>query len=126
VPISTASEMAFTVEWRNSLIKYINGVSSPQAVLGALAAGEFLAQPVLNKIFAVIEPLYPGADTEYFTKHLVLEAEHVKEITTTIARLVDRSHQFEEVVAGYKFGLSVWESFFSHLTEYIAEKQVVR
>src|SRR5580658_10407407 len=77
-------EPAFAVEWRSRLVHYISQGSSAPAALGALAVGEFLAQPALSRIYGVIEPLYPGADKEYFTKHLQLETEHVREITDTI------------------------------------------
>jgi pyrroloquinoline quinone (PQQ) biosynthesis protein C len=125
IQVSAIEEQAFTAEWREKLTEYIQ-VSEPQAVLGALAAGEFLAQPVLTKTFSVIQPLYPNADTEYFTYHLQLEENHVQEITETIVKSVGNSGGFEEIVAGFKFGLSVWENYFGHLTEFIAEKQYSR
>ncbi len=94
--------------------------------MGVLAAGEYLAQPVLGKIFSVLQTFYPGADVEYFTKHLELETEHVKEITTTIAREVDNEHELVETFNGFKYGLFVWGSYFDRLTEFIAEKQLAR
>ncbi|HXL72799.1 MAG TPA: iron-containing redox enzyme family protein, partial [bacterium] len=86
ISLSATSENFFAVKWRTSLFEYINEIESSGAVLGALAAGEFLAQPALSRIYQVIKPHYLLADQEYFTKHLVLEEDHVREITTIIAR----------------------------------------
>jgi len=125
IQVSATEEQAFTAEWREKLTEYIQ-ISVPQAVLGVLAAGEFLAQPVLTRIFSVIQPLYPKADTEYFTYHLELEENHVREITETIVKSERKNGGFEEIVAGFKFGLSVWEDYFKSLTDFIAEKQYSR
>jgi pyrroloquinoline quinone (PQQ) biosynthesis protein C len=114
-----ASKNLFAEEWRTGLFDYINETESTGAALGALAAGEFLAQPALSRIYAVIKPHYPQADQEYFTKHLVLEEDHVREITAIIARQTQADGGWEEVVAGFLFGLSVWETYFNHLTEFV-------
>jgi pyrroloquinoline quinone (PQQ) biosynthesis protein C len=117
--LNPASKNLFAEEWRTGLFDYINETESTGAALGALAAGEFLAQPALSRIYAVIKPHYPQADQEYFTKHLVLEEDHVREITAIIARQTQADGGWEEVVAGFLFGLSVWETYFNHLTEFV-------
>jgi pyrroloquinoline quinone (PQQ) biosynthesis protein C len=119
IRLNAVSEDAFAIEWRKSLFEYINETKSTGAVLGALAAGEFLAQPALSRIYVVIESHYPKADQEYFTKHLVLEEDHVKEITALIGRQAEKDGGWEEVLAGFLFGLSVWESYFDHLVEFV-------
>ena len=119
ISLPTVNESRFAEEWRIRLFEYINETESIGAVLGALAAGEFLAQPALSRIYEVIEPHYRQADQEYFTKHLVLEEEHVKEITTIIAREAKNEDGWQEVLEGFKYGLSVWEKYFDHLTNYV-------
>jgi len=123
IPFPSGSENSFAIEWKNRLLEYIQQTDSTGAVLGALAAGEFLAQPALSRIYAAIQPHYAQADQEYFTKHLVLEEEHVKEITTIIAREAKTDDGWAEALAGFKFGLSVWENYFSHLNEFVATAQ---
>jgi len=81
-PAST-SEPSFAVEWRETLREYLHQ-EGPGAVLGALAAGEFLAEPALSRLYPALKNQYPKADQEYFTKHLTLETEHVEEITTVL------------------------------------------
>jgi len=49
----------------------------------------------------------------------VLEEDHVREITAIIARQTQADGGWEEVVAGFLFGLSVWETYFNHLTEFV-------
>ncbi len=119
-PAST-TENPFSQEWRSHLFEYISGSESTSSVLGALAAGEFLAQPALSRIYRVIESNYPQADQEYFTKHLVLEEEHVKEIIVTIAREARTEVSWNAVVEGFRFGLAVWETYFDHLTQHVLE-----
>jgi pyrroloquinoline quinone (PQQ) biosynthesis protein C len=119
IRLNSAAENFFAAEWRTGLFEYINETESTGAALGALAAGEFLAQPALSRIYAVIKHHYPRADQEYFTKHLVLEEDHVREITSIIARQAKDDGGWEEVVAGFLFGLSVWETYFNHLTEFV-------
>jgi pyrroloquinoline quinone (PQQ) biosynthesis protein C len=123
VQSSAIQEPNFTFEWRTDLLKYIQGASSAQAALGALASGEFLAQPVLGRIFPVLRPLYPGADTEYFTKHLDLETRHVEELTDLLVRRFREDSEWREVLAGFQFGLSVWETYFNRLTDFIGDKE---
>ncbi len=113
------AEDSFAIEWRTSLFEYINETKSIGAVLGVLAAGEFLAQPALSRIYAVIEPYYRQADQEYFTKHLVLEEDHVREITSIIINQAKKDGGWEEVLAGFLFGLSVWGSYFDRLSEFV-------
>ncbi|HTA76571.1 MAG TPA: iron-containing redox enzyme family protein [bacterium] len=119
ISLTSLIENDFAAEWRTSLFDYINRTPSTGAVLGVLAAGEFLAQPALSRIYAVIEPHYPQADQEYFTKHLVLEEEHVKEITAIIALEAKNEAGWQEVLNGFQFGLSVWEKYFNHLAQFV-------
>ncbi len=122
IPLPSGAENTFAVEWKTRLFEYIQQTDSTGAVLGTLAAGEFLAQPALSRIYSAIHPHYTHADQEYFTKHLVLEEEHVKEITTIIAREAKTDDGWEEVLEGFKFGLSVWETYFNHLNEFVTAK----
>lgn len=115
------TESPFSQEWRSRLFEYISGTPSTSSVLGALSAGEFLAQPALSRIYRVIEPHYPQANHEYFTKHLVLEEEHVKEITAMIARDARTELSWNEVVEGFRFGLAIWETYFDHIAKYVLE-----
>src|SRR5262249_87915 len=73
-----------TNAWRTRLWEYILAVDTPQQIIGATAAGEFLAQPALRRIYEVLNNLFPNADVEYFTKHLELEGEHVTAMTMLI------------------------------------------
>ena len=118
IRLTNTSESSFALEWRTSLFEYVKETESGGAALGALAAGEFLAQPALSRIYSAIKPHYPQADQEYFTKHLVLEEDHVREITTIIALKTKVDGEWEEVVAGFKFGLLVWDAYFNHLAEF--------
>ena len=117
IDVSKLPSLSFTEDWKGELSFYI-ATANPASALGALAAGEFLAQPALSRIFSVLKPLYPRADDEYFTKHLVLETEHVKEITVILEPLAQRG-QWEAVLAGFERGLSVWETYFDQLTVYL-------
>jgi len=123
ISLDSNFENSFAIEWRKDLFEYINETKSTGAVLGVLAAGEFLAQPALSRIYAVIESHYPKADQEYFTKHLVLEEDHVREITSLIIQQAKKDGGWEEVVAGFLFGLSVWESYFDHLVEFVISNE---
>ena len=120
IDLASISENGFASEWRNHLSGFIKDTQSAGAVLGALAAGEFLAQPALTRIYKVLKPHYPGADQEYFEKHLVLEEDHVREITTIMAREAENNGGWDEVLSGFKYGLSVWGEYFNHLTEFVA------
>ena len=113
------SEDGFASQWRDRLSHYLREAEGPGEVLGTLAAGEFLAQPALTRIYQVLFPHYPHADQEYFTKHLVLEEDHVREITTIMAREAEKNGGWDGVLAGFNFGLSVWEDYFNHLAEYL-------
>ncbi len=121
IDLSAITENTFAAKWRDRLAEYLQSASTG-AVLGALAAGEFLAQPALGRIYLVLKNHYPQADQEYFTKHLALETEHVEEITAIIARQAEADGGFAEVVKGFKFGLSVWETYFNHLAEHLDQK----
>jgi pyrroloquinoline quinone (PQQ) biosynthesis protein C len=114
-------ESDFAAEWKANLATYIQ-TQNPRAVLGALAAGEFLAQPALTRIYGVLKAHYPQADQEYFTHHLVLEGEHVEEITAIIARNAPDEASFKEVVLGFTNGLSVWGRYFERLTDYLSKQ----
>ena len=116
---ATAPAQTFTDDWREGLSNYIGGVASPLSALGALAAGEFLAQPVLSRIFAVIEPMYPEADIEYFTTHLELETEHVREVAELLGRQVKVGSSVQEVEEGFRFGLKTWVNYFDCLSDYV-------
>ncbi len=121
IDLSAITENGFASEWRDSLSEYLQ-TANAGAVLGALAAGEFLAQPALGRIYPVLKNHFPDADQEYFTKHLNLETEHVEEITALIAR---QEGGFEKVVEGFKFGLSAWGTYFESLTEYLIQRPAV-
>jgi len=114
-------ENDFAVEWKKNLEDYIQAQNS-KTVLGVLAAGEFLAQPALTRIYGILKAHYPQADQEYFTHHLVLEGEHVKEITDILARNAPDDASFREVVSGFSYGLSVWGRYFERLTDYLSTK----
>lgn len=118
IDLSAITENSFALEWRNRLAGYLRDASTG-AVLGALAAGEFLAQPALGCIYPILKDHHPQADQEYFTKHLDLETEHVEEIMAIIVR---QEGGFEDVLEGFKFGLSVWETYFDNLTEHLIQK----
>jgi pyrroloquinoline quinone (PQQ) biosynthesis protein C len=120
INVSNIRENDFARNWRNRLSEYINKTGSIGEAIGALAAGEFLAQPALGRIYAILKAHYPQADQEYFTKHLELETEHVREITELISK-----QNSGEVLSGFKFGLSIWEAYFNQLTEFICGKQSV-
>ena len=118
---ATAPAQTFTDAWRKGLLTYINSVDSSLSALGTLAAGEFLAQPVLNRIFDVIGPMYPQANIEYFTTHLALEAEHVREVAELLARQIQLGGSVQEVEDGFRFGLKTWVDYFDHLSVYVFE-----
>lgn len=123
INVSDLFENDFAAEWRRQLSDYIRNVKSVGSVIGALAAGEFLAQPALGRIYPLLKDHYPHADQEYFTKHLNLEAEHVREITELIARQASGNKEWDEVLAGFKFGLSVWETYFNQLALFLVGKR---
>ena len=118
IDASAITENTFAAEWRNRLFEYLQKAPTG-AVIGALAAGEFLAQPALGRIYPILKNHYPEADQEYFTKHLDLETEHVEEITAIIARQSEADGGTEEVLEGFKFGLTVWEAYFDKLTKHL-------
>jgi pyrroloquinoline quinone (PQQ) biosynthesis protein C len=118
IDVSNIQENDFARDWRNRLFDYINQTGTVGEAIGALAAGEFLAQPALGRIYPLLKAHYPQADQEYFTKHLELETEHVREITDLIFR-----QDGGQVLSGFTFGLSVWETYFNHLALFTAEKQ---
>ncbi len=60
IDLSSITENGFASEWRIRLSDYIKNAESPGAVLGALAAGEYLAQPALTRIYSVLKPHFPG------------------------------------------------------------------
>ncbi|MGH7738663.1 MAG: iron-containing redox enzyme family protein [bacterium] len=114
-----ASDPPFAVRWRETLQDYLRQASSG-AVLGALAAGEFLAEPALSRVYPILKNYFPNADQEYFTKHLVLETEHVEEITEIMARQAEMDGDWAQVETGFRFGLSVWEAYFNALARSLA------
>jgi pyrroloquinoline quinone (PQQ) biosynthesis protein C len=125
IDLSDLPERPFAARWRADLLGYINDAESEGAVLGVLAAGEFLAEPALTRIYSVIHSHYPEADQEYFTKHLALETDHVREITTILSREAKDENRWENVLSGFKLGLSAWESYFNHLTEFMTAPNLI-
>jgi pyrroloquinoline quinone (PQQ) biosynthesis protein C len=117
---TSASEPSFAIQWRESLREYLHQ-EGPGAVLGALAAGEFLAEPALSRLYPALKSQYPNADQEYFTKHLSLETEHVEEITNLLERQARIDGGTGEIEAGFRFGLGAWETYFNRLAEHLAE-----
>jgi pyrroloquinoline-quinone synthase len=118
---AAAEENPFAVQWRAALLDYILKTENIGSALGALAAGEFLAQPALTQIYAVIQGHFPKADQEYFTKHLTLETEHVREMTALLARQAKSDQQWEKVKEGFLFGLSVWGNYFDALRDFVSQ-----
>ncbi|HVZ80823.1 MAG TPA: iron-containing redox enzyme family protein [bacterium] len=116
--LTALPEDPFAVLWKNRLTDYLQQ-AHPGSVLGALAAGEFLAQPALGRLYPVLKDHYPDADQEYFTKHLVLETEHVEEITALLAGFAGSETGWKEVLQGFEFGLSVWETYFNNLAHHL-------
>jgi hypothetical protein len=100
-----------TKRWRQSLTGLIASADAPEAV-GSIAAGEVLAQPALSRIYTVIEDLYQGADMEYFTTHLELEADHVKEIADLIAKECRTSQSYALMLRGFDRSLAYWHDWF--------------
>lgn len=115
----TALDPPFAAQWRETLHGYLRQASAG-AVLGALAAGEFLAEPALSRVYPVLKNYFPDADQEYFTKHLVLETEHVEEITQIMARQAEGDGDWSQVETGFCFGLAAWESYFNALARSLA------
>ncbi len=103
-------------QWRSSMREYILDSECYLRALGAMAAGEFLAQPALSRIFSVIERLYPTADVEYFTSHLELETEHVREIAALLSRQIERGANESDAVVGFNDGLAIWRVFFESMS----------
>jgi pyrroloquinoline quinone (PQQ) biosynthesis protein C len=101
--------------WRESLYGYVLATEDESAVLGTLAAGEFLARPALSRIYRPIERLFPGADTKYFTQHLDLEAEHERDILELIGRTERRYRCADGILTGFTRGLRAWDEYFSDL-----------
>lgn len=119
IDTTSLRESPFAEQWRTRLLDYLQQAETG-SVLGALAAGEFLAQPALGRLYPALKGFYPGADQEYFTKHLELETEHVEEITGIILRHAEANGGAESILAGFRFGLSVWETYFEHLSYHLA------
>ena len=89
---------------------------------GPWPAGEFLAEPALTQIYAVIQGHFPEADQEYFTKHLTLETEHMcGEITALLARQVKNEREWEKVKEGFHFGLTAWGNYFDALRDFVSQ-----
>lgn len=117
-PSAPNTAEAFALLWKNRLLDYLQQADTG-SVLGALAAGEFLAQPSLGRLYPILKDHYPSADQEYFTKHLTLETEHVEEITKIIGTFAKTESGWTEVLNGFNLGLSVWETYFNNLTYYL-------
>jgi len=108
-------EIPNAAQWRQTLMDYVLKAQNPGAVLGALASGEFLAQPALSRLYAVLKPLFPQADQEYFTHHLALETEHMREIASLLARQLKEKPDWDLVQRGFKDGLLAWGDYFNAL-----------
>jgi len=54
-----------------------------------------------------------------------LETDHVREITTILARESKDENGWENVLSGFKLGLSAWESYFNHLTEFMTAPSLI-
>jgi pyrroloquinoline quinone (PQQ) biosynthesis protein C len=121
-PPATISPRA--ARWRESLYGYVLSTENQSAVLGALAAGEFLARPALSRIYRPIERLFPRADVEYFTRHLDLEAEHERDILELIERTERRYRCADEILNGFTWGLAVWDEYFSELCSTCFEREL--
>ncbi len=120
LPLPDGPGDGFALEWKADLLGHIASAPGPGALLGVLASGEFLAQPALTRLYSVLKPHYPRADQEYFTRHLVLETEHVREITSIIAPHAQTPGGWREVQSGFQSGLSAWETYFNRLLESVA------
>jgi len=100
-----------TVNWRRQL-REMTLEGEPAEAVGAIAAGEFLAQPALSRIFEALKPLSEGADIEYFTTHLQLETEHVEEVTELITIECPEDGAYAKVLRGFEAGLACWGTWF--------------
>lgn len=111
--------------WRESLHDYLLSTEDESDALGAIAAGEFLARPALSQIYRPVERLFPGADTEYFTRHLDLEAEHERDILELIDRIGRRYRCAGDILRGFTRALTAWEEYFSELCSTCFEPELV-
>lgn len=108
-----------TQDWRTAQHEAI-GAADQATVVGLIASGEVLAQPALKRIFAVVQPLYANADVEYFTTHLVLEAEHVNEVAELISVQCATSDAFTRMTRGFDRGLAIWQRWFTAMARVVA------
>jgi hypothetical protein len=108
--------------WYNNFHQYINETPSPLAAFGAIAAGEYLAQPALGQLYSVIEPLFPGADVEYFTTHLAQEVDHIEDITQLLVNQVERGGAAEEIMEGFDKAIEIWRDYFEEVSEDIFQE----
>jgi hypothetical protein len=111
--------LSFSRSWQVGLTRSIEQAPNPMRAVSILAAGEFLAQPALSRIFDVLEPLFPGTDVEYFTTHLALETDHMREIAALISHQIECGGVFDEAVKGFDVGLHHWERYFNELDDYV-------
>jgi len=109
------SEDLPATQWKKRLSDAMTRAEKPGEVLGVLAAGEFLAQPVLGALYPALKAHYPQADQEYFTTHLSLETEHMREISHLMTRQAELECGWEGILAGFDQGLSIWGEYFSGL-----------
>jgi FPC/CPF motif-containing protein YcgG/pyrroloquinoline quinone (PQQ) biosynthesis protein C len=108
----------FTEQWRRELWNHTFR-SEPGASVGAIAAGEFLAQPALSRIYDVLKPMFPHADVEYFTSHLELETEHVNEIAELIATECEGPESHRHMMEGFEHGLACWHNWFVSMADFV-------
>ncbi|HET9870202.1 MAG TPA: iron-containing redox enzyme family protein, partial [bacterium] len=119
--VGDAPDADFALRWRDALRDHLLS-APPGSVLGALAAGEFLAQPALSRLYPVLQAHFPDADQEYFTHHLELEAEHVEEITGVLKLQVEADGGTKDLAQGFEVGLAAWEDYFSGLNSALAAR----
>jgi len=100
-----------TVAWRERL-RHHTLTEDPAEAVGVIAAGEFLAQPALTRIFEVLRPIYAEADVAYFTSHLQLETEHVREISELIALQCKDGSRPDGIARGFSTALDSWNAWF--------------
>jgi pyrroloquinoline quinone (PQQ) biosynthesis protein C len=101
-----------TDKWRSRLWNYILAAETPEKVIGAVAAGECLARPALQRIYEILRTHHPDADAEYFTQHLELEQIHVGELCKLIVDHCETDAQHNLVTDGFDAALQAWGMWF--------------
>lgn len=109
--IAPAPRCAAAARWSETLYAYAVRANEAQ-VVGAIAAGELLAQPALSRVFASIGPQFAVCDLEYFTSHLALESAHVAEIGELLILLTTNTER-RDIEAGFALALDEWRRYFA-------------